>query len=270
MSDEAMNPLGDLVDVVAQLEMIQPTRSGKTKEQRRFDKTQLKAAHHGLYVHRDYAAHFFRWGWVSRYLEHGDRVLDVGCGQDLALMNVLSGNMSILPEYYLGVDLNKLSFNGSPKWADVLPEFNFVDDYEKIRPRENKSFNVGICFECVEHMMPADAEKLLLGFYHWLTPEGYLYLSTPVFDGHAALNHCHEYLIDELKDLVEKCGFEVVKRYGTFASKYDILKVLTPEHLKVYEELEGYYGGDVMAITFAPLYPDASRNNLWILKIRND
>src|SRR6266436_3865394 len=63
----------------------QKTRKGIVKKARRFDQTYLSADVHGHYVHRDYAAHFFRWGWVPRHLAGVDhhRVLDIGCGPEL-------------------------------------------------------------------------------------------------------------------------------------------------------------------------------------------
>jgi hypothetical protein len=244
----------------------QPTRTGKTRPPRRFDKTQLRAEHHGKYVHRDYAAHFFRWGWVSRHVKAGARVLDVGCGQDLPLMWVFNGLRSNLPSYYLGVDLNKLPEITSPKWAKVIGGFSFVDRYEELG--ETEKFDVITNFEVIEHVTGPDQKTLLKGFYHWLKDGSFLYLSTPVFNGMAAINHVKELTVQELQDLVVEAGFEVVKRYGTFASANDIRKVASPRDLAVYEELHDFYGGDVLSTFLAPLYPDASRNNLWVLRKR--
>jgi 2-polyprenyl-3-methyl-5-hydroxy-6-metoxy-1,4-benzoquinol methylase len=263
-------------DVVEQLMSAQPTRSGKKRPERRFDKTQLKSSHHGRYVHRDYAAHFFRWGWVARHIARGARILDVGCGQELPLMWVLSGNMSVIPSRYVGVDLNEVPFTGSPAWAKIVDRVSFVDAYNtqsfvdtvgSFDPdRPTITFDVITNFEVIEHMMPEDGFKLLDGFTHWLAPEGRVYLSTPVFDGHAAVNHVHEYTIPELQALIESAGLEVEHRRGTFASANDIKKAASKEDYIIYKKLADYYGGDVMSTFLAPLYPDASRNNLWILK----
>jgi 2-polyprenyl-3-methyl-5-hydroxy-6-metoxy-1,4-benzoquinol methylase len=266
-------------DVVEQLMSAQPTRSGKKRPERRFDKTQLKSSHHGRYVHRDYAAHFFRWGWVARHIARGARILDVGCGQELPLMWVLSGNMSVIPSRYVGVDLNEVPFTGSPAWAKIIDQTSFVDRgtnrsfldiIEGFDPNLSTSsmlFDVITNFEVIEHMMPEDGLSLLKGFVHWLKPQGRVYLSTPVFDGHAAVNHVHEYTIPELQALIESAGLEVEHRHGTFASANDIKKAASKEDYHIYKKLADYYGGDVMSTFLAPLYPDASRNNLWILKL---
>lgn len=260
------------LDYVEQRLAEQPTRSGKKKPSRRFDRTQLKSSHHGRYVHRDYAAHFFRWGWVSRHIERGARILDVGCGQELPLMWVLSGNMSLIPSQYVGVDLNNVEFDGSPKWATVVDNWSFVDKYRElaeVRPPEfSEGFDYVTNFEVIEHMMPEDGEKLLQGFGYWLKPKGRVFLSTPVFDGHAAVNHVHEYTVTELQSLIESVGFKIEARYGTFASANAIKKSASAEDLEIWEKLSDFYGGDVMSTFLAPLYPDSSRNNLWVLSKR--
>jgi 2-polyprenyl-3-methyl-5-hydroxy-6-metoxy-1,4-benzoquinol methylase len=265
------------IDYVEQLLAEQPTRSGKKRPDRRFDKTQLKSTHHGRYVHRDYAAHFFRWGWASRMITRSARILDVGCGQEIPLMWVLSGNMTIIPELYVGVDLNKVDPTGAPKWAKIIEEFSFVDEYidslaEKAglhRGDDKELFDYIVNFEVIEHMKPEDGVKMLTGFHYWLKDSGLVFLSTPVFDGHAAVNHVHEYTIPELKILIESCGFQVLKRYGTFASAHDIKKAANTEDLIVWEKLQQFYGGDVLSTFLAPLYPDVSRNNLWVLSKRS-
>ena len=84
----------------------------------------------------------------------------------------------------------------------------------------------------------------------------------------AAANHIHEYTIPELKSAIEAAGFTIVDRFGTFASKPTIRWAMKgakrEDHLKVYDELERWFGGDVISTFMAPLYPDDSRNNLWV------
>lgn len=247
------------------MEGEQPQRSKRQREERRFDKTQLKAAGHGRTVNRDYAAHFFRWGWVSRQVKQGESILDVGCGQDQPLLYVLAARKQTVPEVYVGVDLNRITKKSQCQWADIFDEFDFVSNGKQLEERYTP-FDKAVCLEVIEHMAPADGDRLLENFHYLLRPGGVLYLSTPVFDGYRAANHIHEYTIPELQAKVEKAGFKVVKRVGTFASKPDIRPVLKPEERDVYERLEQWFGGDVMATIFASLYPDQSRNNLWVLQ----
>jgi 2-polyprenyl-3-methyl-5-hydroxy-6-metoxy-1,4-benzoquinol methylase len=256
----------EVIDLAAAAE--QPTRSGRKRPPRRFDQTQLHATHHGKYVHRDYLAHAMRWSWVGRHLDRDDRVLDVACGQEIPLMHVLSGSKSLLPSLYVGVDLNSVPFGGSPKWARILEKFNFVDDYEKLAeklPESEGGFNKIVNFEVIEHMSPPDGEKLLLGLKHWLKEDGKIYLSTPVFDGKAAVNHVHEYEIPELQALIEKVGLKVQQRFGTFMNAQAIKAQALGQDWLTYQRLLDYHGHDTLSTFLAPLYPDASRNNLWVL-----
>jgi SAM-dependent methyltransferase len=262
----------------------QPTRSGKTREARRFDQTQLHSEVHGRRVQRDYAAHFFRWGWVARnWVKPGMTILDIGAGQDLPFLYVMSAisHRGLLPARYVAVDLNPLPEVKRP-WATLLGEFCLHERWHELelipgmdqRPGPEdakfnnlKGYDLIMCLEVIEHMAKPDGLKLLKIAYDLLSPGGRFMLSTPVYDGRArALNHIHEYGITELKECVEWAGFEVERRFGTFANKLDLLRVMAPEHQKVYQELETYYGGEVMSTFMAPLYPNVSRNNLWVLR----
>lgn len=242
--------------------MPQPTRSGKVKAPRRFDKTQLKENQYGYIVHRDYAAHFFRWGWITKNKIHGKSVLDVGCGQDQPMLKVIMGNKSYIPTFYCGVDLNRPPAKViDPTWAEVHFEFDFIHQYTEISMAYG--FDVAVCLEVIEHMEIEDGRFMLEGIHQLLKPGGRLYLSTPVFNGMAALNHIHEYTIPELQALFEGVGFKVEQRFGTFASMYDLKSVASKEQWNVYQTLAAYYGNEVMSLFMAPLYPDASRNNIW-------
>lgn len=244
----------------------QATRSKRVVADRRFDKTQLRANAHGRTVHRDYAAHFFRWGWVSRQVKAGESILDVGCGQDQPLLYVLGARIQTVPDLYVGIDLNSIPKKSSVRWADIHDQFDFVSNGKALVDKKYTPFDKAVCFEVIEHMQPEDGDKLLGNLFYALRPGGFLYLSTPVFDGLAAANHVHEYTIPELQGHVERAGFKIVRRVGTFASKPDIKRVINAQEQTFYDELEEWFGGDVMATIFACKYPDSSRNNLWILQ----
>lgn len=246
----------------------QPTRSKRVREVRRFDKTQLHASGHGRTVNRDYAAHFFRWGWVARQVKQGESILDVGCGQDLPLLYILGNRIQTVPDVYVGVDLNQIPKKSGVRWADIYDNFDFVTNGRKLVDDKYTPFDKAICFEVIEHMMPEDGAKLLANLLYALRPGGTLYLSTPIFDGLAAANHLHEYTAPELKIMIEATGFKVTKRIGTFASKPAIRNAMISAGdnagIEVYDRLEEWFGGEVMSTFIAALYPDASRNNLWV------
>lgn len=237
---------------------------------RRFDKTQLKSTSHGFTVHRDYAAHFFRWGFAFKRIRYQKtRVLDLGCGQECPLARVLSFRLAAVPALWLGVDLNKIQKPFKSGWARVMDEFSFIDRHEElIEEYGAESFDLVTCFEMIEHMHPDDGLKLLRNAAGLTSTSGEMLLSTPVYNGKKmAANHLHEYGIDELKELIEKSGvWTIAKRFGTFASWNDVKKVMSPAERSLYETLHEYYDHEVLSCFLSPKYPDASRNNVWVLQ----
>ena len=238
-------------------------RETARREERRFDTTHLRSDRNGKRVHRDYAAHFFKWGFINRKIREGDRLLDVGCGVEQPLPQVLTLAPRFVPSEYVGVDLNEIKDPFVAQWATIHGGFNFVERWEELPAGH---FTKVACVEVIEHMGRDDGERLLEGIWHCLAPGGTLYLSTPVFNGKAAVNHIHEYTVDELKTLVERLGWTVESRYGTFASYLDLKKVATDEELALLNRIRAFYSDEVTSCFLAPLYPDASRNNLWTLR----
>lgn len=234
---------------------------------RRFDQTQLKSTGHGRVVHRDYAAHFFRWGFAGRWVKKGDRVLDIGCGQEWPLVYILGRSMTTVPGLWVGVDLNKIRKKPGVKWTRLHDEFNIVDEHKRLVKEYGQTFDLATCFEVIEHMHPPDGLKLLRNIADLVKPDGTLLLSTPVYDGRKmAANHLHEYKTPELAKLIERSGrWTVKRRFGTFASWPELKRSITPADRTLYEELHKYYSHDVLSCFLAPKYPDASRNNVWVL-----
>lgn len=239
-----------------------PAKRKEPKPERRFDKSQLREGTHGKIVHRDYLAHCFRWGWASRMIKPGQRVLDVGCGMDAPLAHVLSGTNFPHGGEYVGVDMNRSIKGHGRTWCVTKPEFDITSRYGELG-----LFDWVTCFEVIEHMSAGDGLALLVAMREVLKPEvGRIILSTPVFNGKAAKAHIHEWEIPELAMAVNDCGLDVIERWGTFASYPDLKRSITPQDLAVLERVRKFYGDDVTACFLAPLYPDASRNNLWLIR----
>jgi len=107
-----------------------------------------------------------------------------------------------------------------------------------------------------------------------MAPGATLLLSTPVYNGRQmAANHIREVTIDEMRSELEAAGFEVVKRYGTFASKHDVVRGLREQYPDVAEQLIAIYEGtrelyddNLLAAFLAPILPDYSRNNVWVCR----
>lgn len=236
---------------------------------RRYDTTQLHETGHGQRVHRDYAAHFFRWGWASRFVKSKEtRVLDVGCGQDLPLVKILTASLSTVPAKYVGVDLNKITRRTGISWVEaILDEFDFPGGGWEVVARDHGPFDLVSCFEVIEHMHKVDGERLLAGIRECMADGAKLLLSTPVYNMRKmAANHIHEWTVDELRESIEASGLRVVERFGTFASWNDIKRVCTDAERELVDQVGRFYGGDVLACFLAPKYPDASRNNAWVVE----
>jgi SAM-dependent methyltransferase len=234
------------------------------EDPRKFDTTSCTQASHGTRVHRDYAAHFFRWGFAHRFIRAGMRVLDVGCGRDQPMPRILTDKMSHVPKLYLGVDFDDVKPRYHFQWIQTIPSFDFTKRWKELKKKG--PFNVVLNFEVIEHMHKASGRKLLAGVRELLAMDGTFLLSTPCYDGRRmANNHIHEYKIEELQKEIEKAGLRVDRRYGTFMDVKH-LKRVTIEHQRVARDLRGYYGDEVMSCFLAPLYPDYCRNNLWVLR----
>ncbi len=259
----------------------QPIRgAGKKRDRdpREFDQTFLSDRQHGKWVHRDYAAHFFRWGFAAERfvamkaassgigpVKNEGRVLDVGCGPELNFMKTIVGtpNVTIRPELYVGVDVSPLK-SSRGRGIELRGEFDFTRRWRELEPLG--PFDVTVCYEVVEHMAPDAALRLMAGVRSLMADGGAFFMSTPVFDGYRARNHVHEFTTDELAALVDEAGLEVERRFGTFASLPAIRKACRPDERAVLDRLSAYYRNDVLSCFLAPLYPDASRNNLWVLR----
>ena len=123
--------------------------------------------------------------------------------------------------------------------------------------------------------------KLFKACFNLVKAGGVMLLSTPCYDGkrHAA-NHIHEYTVPELQKAIEKAGFVVEQRYGTFMDIKNIGKVdpllpavaqsdrdgLSKAIKVVHSHLRHYYDNNALSNIFGPLYPDHARNNLWVCR----
>lgn len=254
----------------------QPTRRAVNENSRKFDQTFLDP--NSDIIHRDYAAHFFRWGftkdrWIAK---ERSNVLDVGCGPDKPLFMALFGGIGAhFPATYTGVDLSAIKPTRHHRTI-LYPNTNFVEEWKRIL-KERGPFHVITNFEVIEHMPVAEGAEMLKAFAkcldgsvdQWHPEGGVLLLSTPVYDGKArAKNHIHEYTIPELQAAIEKAGFRVLARYGTFMNKNDAKRVMTPAQREVYMALSAFYSNDVLSTFLAPLHPDHSRNNVWVCGLK--
>lgn len=234
----------------------------------KFDKTQLKSSMG--YVHRDYLAHCFRWGFSTRFVNQTKTVLDIGCGQEMPWPKTMTHTPGTHPLIYVGCDYNRIIKRFGAGWVKgIYDKFDFTTRWNEIL-LEHGTFDIIGCFEVIEHMAPEDGKKLLAGAKALLGIEGRFFLSTPCFNGRQANNHVHEWTIPELQSAIEEAGLKVEARYGTFMNYNEAKKYAAPDELAVLKRLRFFYSDDILACFLAPLHPDHARNNIWILRQLED
>jgi len=227
--------------------------------------------------HRDQFAHYFRWAHVLKVSKIGETICDFGCGNG-NLLEVLYRNRYKQTKY-IGIDIRD-KFKEELKridWADFIVE-------DLVNPQNNTNFkNIKadkVCsFEVIEHVGKQNAIVFLKNFKDCGKDDATFYLSTPNYDEKvgAAKNHIYdsndgrgksvqEFKHSELQELILKSGFYIEKKYGTFASIKDYKNDLNDWQEKMFLNLKEYYESHILSVLMAPLFPDKSRNTLWILK----
>lgn len=262
------------------------------KPDRLYDKTQLHidtAADRGI-IHRDYAAHYFRWSAVMRFLGERSlyktaRILDIGCGQDFPLAKTMYANR-FTGSHYVGVDLNRLSVpdqlvraaENSKIEIDIFPETDVgLLEPDDLPFEDGKLANVMVMLEVAEHMHPGILHRAMRSLRNLLEPKGgRMFFSTPCYNGSAAANHINELGYDTVRTMLPFFGFRIVSQWGTFANQNEAIPALIkipafgPQVGKFIEELRAYYDSNVISNIIAPLVPFASRNVLWLVEVDPD
>jgi len=227
--------------------------------------------------HRDQFAHVIRWTHILKEARIGDTIVDFGGGRG-DLCELLYRNR-FKPKQYTCIDIKD---NAKPElkrldWADFIVE-------DLVKPQNGTDFNSFqadrvVSFEVIEHVGRQNAQEFLKNFMACGNDDATYYLSTPNYDMlvGAAGNHTYdsgdgrgsapqEFLHNQLEKEILEAGFEIVKKYGTFASIKDYKHKLNDWQQNMFDELREYYDTNLLAVLMAPFFPKESRNCLWILK----
>lgn len=241
-----------------------------------YNKTQLnpQTTFEKHVYHRDQFAHYFRWTHVLKNAKVGQTILDFGCGSG-EMLEVFYRN-KFRPEHYVGIDIRNVTI---AKNALKFSSVDFADFYAKdlCKPFDlNEKFDIVTCFEVIEHIGHENADAFLQNMVKHCRKDTKIFLSTPNFDPTvgAAENHIlgpqREIGEWDHKELEAKLSqyFTIEKKYGTFASIRDYEYLLNDWQKKMYDTLKEYYDVNLLSCLMAPMFPEQSRNTLWVLKIK--
>lgn len=229
--------------------------------------------------HRDQFAHYLRWTHILKEAKIGETIVDFGCGKG-NLLEVFYRN-KFKCKRYVGIDIRKQTIKlasdkfGNVDWAEFM-----TDDL--IHPKlKYGTFQADrVCsFEVAEHVGKNNIKKFLANFKLCGKPGATYYLSTPNFDPNvgAAGNHTYdsgdgkgtrvqEFDHFELQKHILAAGFKIEKKFGTFASVRDYKPLMNTWQKQMFNALKEYYDSNLISNLMAPLFPEQSRNTMWVLK----
>lgn len=244
---------------------------------RTIDKTFLSVdnAEERGFLHRDYIAHCFRWTHVVKRLAKSGAyknavILDIGAGKEIPFAKMLYSSRMI-PKAYYGVDAGTFKAESisllkgeMAQKSKFFPNTDFLCKFnEEVSPSHI------IMFEVLEHVEPKHGLGILRKVKKMLPKDGLFFLSTPCWDGTTAKNHVNEINYHALGAVLGSI-FTIEEVYGTFASISDYKHLLESFGIapSAFEKLREYYDTNVLSTIFAPVFPQYSRNALWVLSNR--
>ena len=231
--------------------------------------------------HRDQFAHFLRWTHVLKESKIGESFVDFGAGK-CYLLEVLYRNR-YKPSKYVALEYKASEVE---KAKEKYKKLDYAEFYQQdiINPTMDYSkFQADrvVSFEVAEHVGRQNVPKFLENFMACGKDTATYYLSTPNYDEFvgAAGNHTYDsgdgrgvapQELDhfQLQEMIIEAGFEIVSKFGTFASQKDYVGTLHDWRLEMYNALKKYYDSNLVSNLMAPVLedPELARNTLWVLK----
>lgn len=251
------------------------------------DTTRLDIAEAGRrgWIHRDYIAHVFRWEHVFKMISHSKtlvgipfkdiHILDIGCGHEAPLASTLFFNKLThtgrAKGSYTGVDYGTIAPHPYVLNAVKKGSFKgrFLEKFDAAVDKLPRScYDVIVCLEMLEHVEAYHAFQVLRRIHQLLPPSGVAFISTPCFDPKvgAADNHVCELSWHAINAFFQAAGLSPYTVHGTFASQKDYKPLLNMAQRELFERLNDYHDSNVVALIFAPLFPEVARNCLWRVK----
>lgn len=231
--------------------------------------------------HRDQFAHYLRWTHVLKEAKIGESIVDFGAGK-CNLLEVLYRNR-FKPSKYVALEYKKSEMDKAREKYSNLPFPAEFIQQDIIKPElDFTKFQADkvVSFEVAEHVGKQNVPTFLANFKKCGKDTARFYLSTPNYDPQvgAAGNHTYDsgdgngvqpQELDhfELQQMILDAGFNIVNKFGTFASQRDYKESLNEWQKNMFEAISKYYDSNLVSNLMAPVVEaELARNTLWVLE----
>lgn len=226
--------------------------------------------------HRDQFAHYLRWTHVLKRLKRELNILDWGSGSG-NLLEVIYRNR-FKAKNYLGLEYRETQVNKNNEKYKNLNWANFKQcDLTKNNFNYGNDWDIICSFEVIEHIGKNNINQFLKNLYLHCNKNTIILLSTPCYDEkvEAAENHiingeiC-ELTYEEMFSILKQNNFNIINKWGTFASIKDYENKLNDWQQNFYNFAKEYFDVTILSNLMAPMFPENSRNVLWECQIINN
>jgi len=200
--------------------------------------------------------------WASKvpaFENRRARVIDVGCDVG-EIRKIISRSFYTKNPFYLGIDLNHKNLTSGASEIQMRTPAIYVQYDVTLGLKFIRSESIDIVYmgEIIEHFKKKFGIKLMQEVKRILKPGGQFFISTPNKTNTKGYKfHVYEYEIEELKDIVKKCGLKIKSVYGWQTTEREIKKK-GGKLYKAYKVFSKKISKDLVVPMFAFLDPSVS------------
>lgn len=222
----------------------------------------------------------FRFYNIMKYIKRSNmNVLDIGC-DDAFIRKMIHSGTYYSGTNYIGVELKRKSLQ---KASDKMPKCNtpaaFVcqDLYRGLPFIKDKSIDIVICMEIIEHLEEKAGENLIKEMSRVLKDDGIIFMSQPnhdpsywyVWRKHRKTGypwHLRERTVEEFRKLYKKNGFKCVNEYGNLANRRRLIKVIDENTRPIYDRLIDIMGPEIPTQVIGQMFLESCGGMVHVLK----